>query len=354
MKIRSHFLIACLSLSQYHCSENKSSTPIINEPSACTTDGQTACMTTDAFPATTKADLVAKAAEYRSSLTIAGVSGTLADCAADNASTCVTTDAYPAINKSSLAATSIKAGVVVAGITGTFAPPCSADAQIDCLTITAFPAGNMSAISTFDFRSGETFGGIAGKIVYNRNGAETASWNRTSGTGAIASAGMTDPYDTLDDYNNGGALPATRPSGWPILSENFVRDAASDTNANSMCDGAEECVLKDANTGLYWAKANAGTANWETSIGTCDALNYGTYTNWRLPTQKELIGAYIASLYAQRTPLGLNGTPGASDFIYLSATTDSLDTTKMYRVNIATGEVTTIAKTTALQSICVR
>jgi hypothetical protein len=311
-------------------------------------DGQVDCLTSDAFPAVLKTTIVAKAGQYRLTLSLAGVPGTLGECASDNGIDCLTTVEHPSVIKNLVLPSIIQSGKVIAGVTGTFAPLCTADGQADCITTDDYPGAQISGLTPFDLRVGKTIGGVVAKMVFNRNASDTAVFNRTSGSGAVASAATVDAYDSLDDYSNGNAFPTAKVSGWPALSSNFVRDSASDSDADGTCNGTEECVLRDLNSRVSFAKASNVNIAWEGAISACESLSYGTYTDWRLPTQKEVAQAYIDGIYAQRLALSLLNA------IYHTATTLGLDSTRSYTVNPATGEVSTSLKSGSAYTLCVR
>ena len=116
-------------------------------PSDCSTDGATDCVAVTNFPAVDKLTKlsVGNAARIRSSLTIAGVVGTLNDCSTDGSSGCVIVGpTYAAAITTGLAA-KVLTGQSVAGISGSaIAAPanCAADGATDCVAVTNFPAVN--------------------------------------------------------------------------------------------------------------------------------------------------------------------------------------------------------------------
>jgi hypothetical protein len=127
-------------------------------------------------------------------------------------------------------------------------------------------------------------------MYFPKNGI--GAFNRTTGTAAAAGA---DIYDTIDDKANGGSYPTDAVTGFTAASSPmWLRDSRSDLGTgsggvlnNSICDGTEECVYQDRLTGSYWARSTPTTYTWEAAITYCDGLSYGTYDDWRLPTQKE-------------------------------------------------------------------
>ena len=59
---------------------------------------------------------------------------------------------------------------------------------------------------------------------------------------------------------------------------------------------SNEMVL-DSETGLIWAREDSGTKmNWESAKNYCNNYSGGGFTDWRLPTQVELKGLYVAGI----------------------------------------------------------
>ena len=247
-------------------------------------------------------------------------------------------------------ASNVASGVTIFGTLGTLAggPSCSSDGETSCVTTSRYKAmdTDASVISTWDIRKGKTAGGLAGEITFYKNMANTSLFNRTTGTGALAGL---DIFDTIDDYNNNSTFPTQNPGGWDqATGANWLRDSASDngdgggTVGDGICNGTEDCVQQDRITGLVWAKADATTRTWETAITYCDGLNYGTYTNWRLPTQKELMQAYTDGVWSQKDATKLN----LAASYFWSSTTRSNTTTNAWNTVLNNGITASIARPT--------
>ena len=254
-------------------------------------------------------------------------------------------------------ASNVASGVTIFGTLGTLAggPSCSSDGETSCVTTSRYKAmdTDASVISTWDIRKGKTAGGIAGEITFYKNMADTSLFNRTTGTGALAGL---DIFDTIDDYNNNSTFPTQNPGGWDqATGANWLRDSASDngdgggTVGDGICNGTEDCVQQDRITGLVWAQADATTRTWETAITYCDGLNYGTYTNWRLPTQKELMQAYTDGVWSQKDATKLN----LAASYFWSSTTQSLGTTTAWATYLYNGITYNYSKTSNWSVLCV-
>ena len=214
---------------------------------------------------------------------------------------------YENVGDADIDAANIKKGTSIFGTDGNFSnnkPKCDGDGQTNCVTDERYKSmdTDASVISVWDIRKGKTAGGLAGEIVFYKNMANTERFNRTNGTGALS---VLDAYDTIDDNNggtsddnNGGTFPTQSPGGWDqATGANWWRVSVSDTDENNSCNDSESCIYKDRITGLFWHRDDTTTRNWEVAIDYCENLTTASYSDWRLPTQKELIQAHINGLW---------------------------------------------------------
>jgi len=252
-----------------------------------------------------------------------------------------------------IVAANIVSGISIFGTSGSavVGSDCTGDGQTGCVTTSTYKSADTSTYSTWDIRKGKTVGGKAGDLVFYKN--MIGSYNNST---APAVAGN-DVWDTVDDYNNNGAFPTTAPSGWDqATGANWVMDSANDTGVGSgtasdgLCNGTEACVFKDQITSLMWAKDQASTFTWQNAITQCDNLNYGGYTDWRLPTQKELMQAYTDGVWSQKAATKLN----LSSSYYWSSSTVSTNTTFAWVVRPSDGFTDANDKTLTYRVVCVR
>lgn len=135
-------------------------------PSDCAADAGLACVATASFPAVDKANKLsaANAAKIRTSLSLAGVAGTLADCSSDGQAGCFVAAApYAALLKTGAEA-KIVSGYTLGGLAGTAAgrpSDCTADGASDCVAVAGFPAGSTSGAAA-KILDGETVAGVLG------------------------------------------------------------------------------------------------------------------------------------------------------------------------------------------------
>ena len=112
-------------------------------------------------------------------------------------------------------------------------------------------------------------------------------------------------------------------------------DASAATG--SYTDNADGTVT-DTSTGLRWQQAGVGssiTQTWEQALAYCEGLNLGGYTDWRLPTSKELESLVDYS----RVDPAINTTyfPSAVSSFYWSSTTNAYRTYNAWGMNFNYG-----------------
>ncbi len=203
-----------------------------------------------------------------------------------------------------------------------------------CITTSQYKSADTNAYTEWDIRKGKTVGGKVGEIAFYKNMANTTTFNRTSGTGALAGV---DIYDTIRDYNDGGAFPTQNPTGWfQANGGNWIMDPTLDVGGgvagDGICSGTEVCIYIDRITGMKWAKTVSGSYTWEQAITYCENLTLGGYTTWRLPTEKDFHQAYVDGIWTLAIKLNLPG-------VYIwAATTDPATTTRAVKISIEEGE----------------
>lgn len=321
-------------------------------PPACTADGQVACVSSETFPAASKASLLANKDKFSAALTVAGVSGEVVDCAFDNRTGCITNLDYPSADVRSLDVALLHESMTVGGKTGTM-QTCAADNQSGCITDATWKSANPSSFSAWDIRAGKTIAGVAGRIAFYRNGAKLASFNETAVAGSSASTTLVDDYDSVED-DNLGVFPTTFPaSGTPAAPElansrPIKFDSTFDTDSNGACNAAEPCIFKDQMTGLRWYK-NSTVGSFANAASACNSLSKGEITNWRVPTQKEIQMAYINGIWA------IGQAYGWTNSDYWTATTAAYAPTQAFTMSLSDGTSDKDIKTaTSKNIICVK
>ncbi len=310
----------------------------------CAADGAVGCVTTASYKAANMT--IVNAGTIKSGTVIAGVTGQYPSGSYPLASATATADldlaTFDAKIKSAVAfewfdssgtlhtntgdpdivAANILSNATIFGTTGAVLN-CTADNQVGCVTNGPFRSADTNAFNAWDIRRGKTVAGVSGNIAFFKNMADTSVFDRSSGT---AGAAGLDVYDTVEDTNNNAAFPTQNPGGWfQANGSNWTMDPTSDNGTgggvagDGICNGGEACVYIDNLTGIYWARDDGTSRNWENSITLCENLAYGGYTDWRVPTQKELMQAYTNGIWSKRTPLNLD----LGVFFYWSSTTVS-------------------------------
>jgi hypothetical protein len=318
------------------------------------------------------------AANVRAGDTVNGAAGTLGDCSADGATACVV--------------------------------PSSG----------SFKAADTASFSGWDIRRKRnpttgaviTFAGLAGQSKACRNRASTALFDNTTSPAAVG----LDVFDTIDDYRNNltglpGEIPAWTlissvdygadyacggiyatgstatgntgadeslahdPNGnWQDLTPGVLPGGANSTNTANGCNATDKhCVFKELVSGLMVTEVSATTHTWANGISYCHTLGESgnpvvalrspipviggaTFSDWRLPTQKELMQLYQGGVR------GLNQTTSLTTFFgdvvvsIWSSTSSSEDSTNAwYADTLARGFFHNGAgKGISLQVVCVR
>ena len=203
---------------------------------------------------------------------------------------------------------------------------------------------------------GNTYCGIAGTLLANLDNGSATSGDYPQSVGGV------------DDYNNNGAMPG----------DSYTSTWTTCDAGNSYCStgDATNADKKDESTGLVWSiwLASGATSNWFSANncqypnglpgddGTCDtngevackcvkltssktgceALGDG---NWRLPSQKESMQAYIDGSW---------GNLSSAGYSYWSATTKSYSTYGAWYTTLYYGRTNDTNKTNLIRSRCVR
>ena len=83
-------------------------------------------------------------------------------------------------------------------------------------------------------------------------------------------------------------------------------------------------IIRDNVSGLMWQKATApGTYTWDGAIAYCTGLHLGPYTDWRLPTIKELTTLVDSNIPYPGPTINTVYFPDTVASYYWSSTTDA-------------------------------
>ena len=247
---------------------------------------------------------------------------------------------YEDTGDSDLIAENIKNAVNIFGVDGGILN-CQGDGEQGCITDANFPSVDIGNISQWDVREGKVVGGINGKINFFKNGfiSDTYFDNQT----APAIVGQ-DLYDSIDDQGktSSGNQATIAPTGfgfdWPV------------NDGSNWVSHEGDQVYEDKLTGLFWRNNTLDDEEYKTWY---QAYDYCSNKNimsksWRLPTQKELMQAYLHKIWSIKDSSKLNFSAGE----IWSATTDSsrYDQTptpydRAYTIRLGFGRVENLDKT---------
>jgi hypothetical protein len=363
------------------------------------------------------------AGNIKSGANIFGVAGNVTveshnDCSSDAQVGCITTASYKAANMTNVTAGNVKDGVVIAGITGDYPSStyplsgASATADLDSATFnakvkasTSFEYWNSAGVrqtgagdaditaakiklnvnifgtigtyvgeapDPWDIRTGASINGVSGNLKLNcRNTIVSDRYNYDGSANSIPDVGTTagttnDWWDTLEEYNDNRAFPAMNfPAGW--TSDNYCdADNFLDLTSDGACDtSGDECIMLDRIQNLMFSETiPSGTEyTWPQAVAYCANLVHGGYSDWRLPTQKELMSAFVHGIRELRTG---DGAPDIDEFAHVSMDNQFWSATTVYStsasemgiharmVHLGTGYSTGFLKTDDRWVICVR
>ncbi|MGE0172307.1 MAG: DUF1566 domain-containing protein [Oligoflexales bacterium] len=360
--------------------------------------------------------------KIQNGIDIFGTGGSLAteshsNCVSDGATGCITTASYKAANMTNVTAGNIRNGIVVAGVSGLYPsityplPGASATADLVSTTAnnqfkssTAFEywnsagtrqtgagdanivAGNIktgtdifgtvgtysgTAPAAWDVRAGTVVNGVTGALKVNcRNTIVDSDYNYDGSASSIHHSGTTSGtannwWDTTMDFADNGAFPPQNfPTGW--TSYNYCSKANyTDVTADGNCSTSTDfCMFRDNITNLIWGEEATSSMDWGSAIGYCDGLSGGGYTDWRLPTQKELMQAYVHGIrdISEGSPNDGDDDPyftSSLDSFYWSATSavdtgDGYSGSGAYQTHLGKGWTEHFSKNDSDYVICVR
>ncbi len=237
-------------------------------------------------------------------------------CTINGQSDCIVSGERISLDRSSLSPLIIAEGSEIGGVVGSaklLAGPCVQDGQTDCTTDAEFPAINSSSLIPENIRAGRSLGGVIGAQKYCKNGVNRNAHN-TNGPSGSALEG--DIYDTIDDQGAKMGEIDESPFG-----DDFVCNGTNSWKALEpdgslggplSCDGpTDKCIFVDVHTQIIWTELLPGFSTWAEAAEKCALLDWGGISEWRLPTQKEALQAYIDGIeqLTQSSPnFGLNGS----------------------------------------------
>jgi len=316
------------------------------------------------------------AGNIKDGVIINGVEGTLVEeshtsCDGNGQTGCIATSAYKSADLSNLSVGNIKAGVEIAGVTGEFPSAtytlsgASATADLTAATFdaqmkmsTSFEYWDEAGVrytdtgdtditednikdgivvfgtegtapipeepSPRDLRAGVTVNGVTGSLKTQcRNAARVAYFDGSfpitnDSDGGGVGDGTAYWYETLSDWSALDIIPSELPVG-------FTADNYCDENNWSMVTATS---YKDELSGLTWTGGQI-EYDWAGAVSRCAALGK------RLPTQKELMQAYINGI------ANLRGTAMVpdTDKVFWSSTTNPVSPSGAYALHLEKGEM---------------
>ena len=110
-----------------------------------------------------------------------------------------------------------------------------------------------------------------------------------------------------------------------------------------------EPVVIDMLTGLMWQKTGADNMNWQQALAYCEGLDYGGFSDWRLPDVNEM-----TSMVAYEKSNPASDFPGISSVWFWTSTPDTGDPGEALETGFVYGFVMYNHKDSADHVLCVR
>jgi hypothetical protein len=216
---------------------------------------------------------------------------------------------------------------------------------------------------------------ISGKTFYNLNRFQKTGTLTYSGNAGVADVAVGKTF-----YSNSGSLQTGTynphvslytPQSLETKDDYLGIYKAEESTWTNQTDGVVGStglssgeIRKDERTGLWWSASSTSTIitnSFSTAtdgvrptggnaIAFCTGLNtavFGGKNNWYLPTQKELMQAYIDGIYSQDTAFGTTSA-------FWSSTEHSLDSTFAWYVLVDYGYTNVNTEVTGYAVRCVR
>jgi hypothetical protein len=250
------------------------------------------------------------------------------------------------------------------------------------LTTNTYKSVDTTSLSAWDLRYGKVAGGLTGQIrttcqnkinsaLYNHDGTLTNS--------AVITGTSNDPWDTIDNWNDDAdILPSVAINGTGVEQTcNTSTNVWMDVTADGTCNAPEDdCIFYDRMTQLYWSESfpttntapSVASANWAYTVNYCNNLTFGGFTDWRTPTQNDMMNAIMHSI----RDLGFKGGSSATasnnsnfinnvdDHYFWTSTSGSANTAYAWQYFLADGTGKVASKANSFSGaynytiICVR
>jgi len=306
------------------------------------------------------------ASNVKQGVTIAGVAGVV----------------VPSPDLTALTAGNLKSGVTIAGVTGSFPSVSSplTGSSGAALTSATFNARLADSGTVFEYfgadgtrytgsgdanllagnvKSGKTIFGVAGSVSVPTISAQDLRVGVTAG--AVTGTLKVNCRNMNDTVHTSGATGVDDTNGGFFSS---LTQLVTGSTADNSCDGSDwvdltpgttctndpaHCMMKDPISGLTWGVPFSAYVTWATADAGCSALSYNGLSGWRLPSQKELMSAYVNG-WSRAAPAVLAAGP------MWSRTTVSSNSTYSFMVNLGVGTSSFYLKTNSalMGYTCVR
>lgn len=247
------------------------------------------------------------------------------------------------------------------GVTGSIGF-CDESLSEQCLATSDMPAFGLPEAT--DLRQSVRMGSVTGTIKTNcKNLADLTTFDNINPPAIVG----LDPYDNIDSFLVVPRLITENP--WSTDNSCLPADLSSSV---SSWEKAETTVVENGSGTIFfnhisktqWTRGDdTSLREWDENIGGvgngalnyCDELVHGGIENWRVPTQKELLLAYIHGIYALDDDFRLDGDHLGDldlEYVWTSTTKGSL-TGQAWAVFLNDGFTRFRPKNSSFQILCI-
>ena len=121
----------------------------------------------------------------------------------------------------------------------------------------------------------------------------------------------------------------------------------------SVLDGTNLTMSADATATASTVTVTVNTSRWNGAVAYCDGLNHNGATDWRIPTQKELMESYAHGVRSAASANWITEAQMAANYFW-SGSSVSYNTPGAWYVYLASGFTGNGFKTNSYQVLCVR
>lgn len=161
--------------------------------------------------------------------------------------------------------------------------------------------------------------------------------------------------DAIDDFNKNKGRPGARAF---LNARSCAEIEANSSILEDLTPGgcfqtsSNECLYGDRISKLQWTKTIANESSWPSAMASCESLVYQNQNDWRLPTQNELMEAYIHGFSVHFSNAWMHSN--TAETLFWTSTPYSLKEFEAWAGNLSMGKMMPMDISSAFATVCVR